>query len=409
MGDDQGGATFHDLVERCLDMPFGLGVECRGRLVEDQQGGVLEQGTGDGKALALATGKQHAVFPDLGVEALRQLIDEILGIRIRCRRFDLLTWRAGQIAIGNVVGNRIVEQRDMLGNLGNMPTQVAQAVFLDVDTVEQDLPVFVMIEARYQTGQGRLATARTPDQGDHLARHRGEADITQHFTLGARIGERQVTHIELTAHALALDRTVVDFRLDIQLLENAFGTGNASLDGRADLGKLANRLGQQTRGGDVGNQVTGAGIATQKQYQEHQGRHGGVDHQLQHRCIDRTGLGHAQLLVGVALTGAGEPILLVFFTAEAAHHPVALDGFRSHVGDVAHRHLDFLALLAKLLAGITDHEGDQGQDRQHDQGQFPVHPQQVTEQEDHGQAFADHDLDRIGGSPGDHGHVEGNA
>ncbi|MNP55429.1 hypothetical protein D3C76_1500770 [compost metagenome] len=132
----------------------------------------------------------------------------------------------------------------MLGNLGNMPAQIAQAIFFDVDTIEQDLPVFVVIKARYQAGQRRLATSRAPDQGDHLPRHRGEADIAQYFALSTRIGERQVTHIQLAGDVFALDRTVVHFRLDIQLLKYAFCTGDASLNGRADLGKLANRLGQ---------------------------------------------------------------------------------------------------------------------------------------------------------------------
>ncbi|MNN43274.1 hypothetical protein D3C81_1575020 [compost metagenome] len=74
---------------------------------------------------------------------------------------------------------------------------------------------------------------------------------------------------------------------------------------------------------------------------------------------------------------------------------------------VAHGHLDFLALLAKFLAGTAHHDRDQRQDRQHHQGQLPVHPQQITKQEDHRQAFTNDHFNGIGSGTGHHGHVEG--
>jgi hypothetical protein len=40
---------------------------------------------------------------------------------------------------------------------------------------------------------------------------------------------------------------------------------------------------------------------------------------------------------------------------------------------------------------------------------LPIHPQQVTKQEDDSHALADHDLDRIGRRTGDHRHVVGDA
>ncbi len=77
--------------------------------------------------------------------------------------------------------------------------------------------------------------------------------------------------------------------------------------------------------------------------------------------------------------------------------------------DIAHCHLNFLALLAEFLARGADHDGNQRQDREHDQRQLPVHHQQIDEQEHHGQAFADHHLDGIGRSAGHHCDVEGDA
>jgi len=51
---------------------LALGVQCAGRFVQQQDGGVLEQGAGDGDALLLAAGQARAAFAELAVEASRQ-------------------------------------------------------------------------------------------------------------------------------------------------------------------------------------------------------------------------------------------------------------------------------------------------------------------------------------------------
>ena len=53
MGDDEGGAALTQGVERLLDFAFGVGVQRGGGFIENQDGRVLEQGAGDGDALAL--------------------------------------------------------------------------------------------------------------------------------------------------------------------------------------------------------------------------------------------------------------------------------------------------------------------------------------------------------------------
>ena len=48
VGDGEHGAALHGLVERQLDGAFRLGVEGAGGFVEDQDGGVAQEGAGDG-------------------------------------------------------------------------------------------------------------------------------------------------------------------------------------------------------------------------------------------------------------------------------------------------------------------------------------------------------------------------
>ena len=66
----------HQRVERGLHRALALGVEGGGGLVEEQDRRVLQDGAGDGDALALAAGERHAALADHGGVALRQGADE---------------------------------------------------------------------------------------------------------------------------------------------------------------------------------------------------------------------------------------------------------------------------------------------------------------------------------------------
>ncbi|MCY1551446.1 hypothetical protein D9M68_877790 [compost metagenome] len=122
----------------------------------------------------------------------------------------------------------------------------------------------MVIETRNQVGQGRLAAAGAADQGDHLPRFGAEANIVEHRLLGARVLEAQIAHLQTAADPLKLDRAAVDLGGFVELFEDAVGGSQAFLDVGADLGELADRLGQQAGGGDVGHQIARRGIAAQQ-------------------------------------------------------------------------------------------------------------------------------------------------
>lgn len=54
VGNDQGGAILHEFFEGGLNPPFRFGIQGRGGFVQNEDGGISEQGAGDGDALALA-------------------------------------------------------------------------------------------------------------------------------------------------------------------------------------------------------------------------------------------------------------------------------------------------------------------------------------------------------------------
>ena len=75
--DDERRAAVQSAGQRPLHRGLGLGVEVRGRLVEDDDVGRLEQQPGDGQPLLLAAGQPVAAVADDRVEAVGQRRDEV--------------------------------------------------------------------------------------------------------------------------------------------------------------------------------------------------------------------------------------------------------------------------------------------------------------------------------------------
>ena len=66
-----------------LDGSLAGGVEGRGGLVQQEDGGVPDEGPGDSDSLLLAPGQLGALVPHQGIQLLRQLLDEAPGVRLQ--------------------------------------------------------------------------------------------------------------------------------------------------------------------------------------------------------------------------------------------------------------------------------------------------------------------------------------
>ena len=137
MGNDNGGPILHEVVQRPLHLAFRLGIQGGGRLVQNQDGGVLQKRPGNGEPLLLAAGKPHPGLADHGVEAPRQGLDKVQGIGGTGRRPHL---GLGGIAaaIHDVVAHRIVEENGLLGHHGELPAQAVQGQPANVLAVNQN-------------------------------------------------------------------------------------------------------------------------------------------------------------------------------------------------------------------------------------------------------------------------------
>ena len=117
----------HQCIEARLNGGFDLTVECRGRLIQDQDRRILENDAGDGDALALAAGQLDAALSDLSfitmtAAPILEVGDELVGMgKPRCRD-DLRVARFGT-AVADVVADRTMQQRGVLGDDGDLRAQ----------------------------------------------------------------------------------------------------------------------------------------------------------------------------------------------------------------------------------------------------------------------------------------------
>ena len=80
----------------------------------------------------------------------------------------------------DVGGDRVVEQERVLEHDADGAAQRVQRHVADVDAVEHDATAVDVVEARDQAGDGRLAAAGWPDQGDRLAGSYAEVEPVEH-------------------------------------------------------------------------------------------------------------------------------------------------------------------------------------------------------------------------------------
>src|SRR5919202_1942854 len=78
VGDDERGPIQHQPFERLLHEHLGFGVERARRLVEEEHGRVLEDGAGDGDALALAARERDAALAERRRIAFGKRADELV-------------------------------------------------------------------------------------------------------------------------------------------------------------------------------------------------------------------------------------------------------------------------------------------------------------------------------------------
>src|SRR6266542_3898585 len=146
VGDDKCGAALHEALHRVQDAGLGLHVHGAGGLVEDEHRRVLQEGAGERDALALAAREAESPLANLGVVALRQPGDELVGVGPPGGVHDFALARPGP-RVGDVLGDAGREEHGLLQHEGELAPEIGQAVLAQVRAVEQDLPRRRIVEA----------------------------------------------------------------------------------------------------------------------------------------------------------------------------------------------------------------------------------------------------------------------
>lgn len=131
MGNDEGGAVLHQLVEPGLHRALGLGVQRRGGLIQNQNGCVFEHRARDGDPLFLPARELEPALTNDGVISLGEGTDEGVGVR-PLGDGDYLLIAGPRLAIGDVFPDRARKQLGLLEDHADGRTQAGGAEIVDL-------------------------------------------------------------------------------------------------------------------------------------------------------------------------------------------------------------------------------------------------------------------------------------
>ena len=199
VGNEEHGAPAEGLQEVEAHLPFGAGIEGTGGLIEDQHPRVLQHRPGQGQPLPLAAREACPPLAHVGVVALGQAHDEVVGTgNPSCPD------QFGSAGIGldqqQVVANGAVEQHGVLGHHTDLAAQGIQLNFVDIKPIDEHPPRISPVEAWQQLQQGALAATGATNQAHKRSRGHFKVDTIQDRLLIFAIAEHHVDKLNPTHH-----------------------------------------------------------------------------------------------------------------------------------------------------------------------------------------------------------------
>ena len=402
VGDDQDGAVVDQGAQCLLDLGLGLGVGHGGGLVEHDDGGVQQDGAGDGDALLLPT-RQCRVLPQDGVVALWQRHDLVVdaghaggGAHLR------------QIGLGAPEGDVLAhgggKQLGVLEDEGDGGVQGGLVHVPQVHPADADGSGVGVGEAGDEGGQCRLARAGGAQQRGHGSRFQGQAGVVDGEDLP--VGEGDVVDLDSLRAGLCgpvgggQDGGVED-------LAQAQGRRAGELVGPGDRGNGDEGGGQdqgdEGRGQDLG-QGDGPGVDEQRPTAEvDQEQHGDGDPGEGQAGDGHQGHRPGAVEGGELVRGGEVGRVCSSHASEGLDHADPGDELDHGRGDGGQLAVHLHGLLVHAAHGhrVGEHVEDECGDGQ--QGQAPVDPEGAPQQGQRG----DDGVEALDGAVGDDGVDEG--
>ena len=195
MGDHEGRPPGQRRRQGFLHGGFVLAVQVAGGLVQDHDGGVLQQHPGDGQPLLLPARQAVTPLAHQRVEAQRQTLDHVQNARVPARRGDLVR-RGLRAGVAEVGPHRVVEQVRVLRHDADGGSQRLARDVAQISAVDGDGALVGVVEAQQQRREGGLARTRWPHQRHQLAGGDVEAHAVQRgprglLAVGRRLRRRR--------------------------------------------------------------------------------------------------------------------------------------------------------------------------------------------------------------------------
>ena len=162
-------ADVHHLLERVLDEHFGLGVDVRGRLVEDHDLRLVDYRSREGQELSLTGGEVASALLDLLVKSARETVYEPVGVDIAADVHDLVVGYP-LAAQQDISADGVREEEHVLEHLSEMPPQRGYLYLPDIDSVDEYLTLLDIVVAADERQNGCLSGAGRADERDRLFR-----------------------------------------------------------------------------------------------------------------------------------------------------------------------------------------------------------------------------------------------
>ncbi len=137
MGHHEGGAVGRELFQRFLNERLAFRIKGACRFIKQQDGGIAQNGAGDGDALALAAGEGNAAFAHFGVKSLGKLFGKLINARRDGGSHGSFA-RCLRRAEADVVENRAGKNDCILRHDGDVFAQFLGINRFDVEAIDRN-------------------------------------------------------------------------------------------------------------------------------------------------------------------------------------------------------------------------------------------------------------------------------
>ena len=204
MSDDQRGSLGQDGPKGTLNQPFTRDVEGRCRLVKDQHRRVSQKCAGERDQLALPGAEPGTPSGDVGLIAVRQRGDELLGAHRSSGRDDLGVGGVGP-AEADIVRDGAGEQKVLLSDHHDVPSQFGLIDAAQIDPVKRDGSGVRIVKPGNQFGDRGFARTRGSDERDGLTGGHRQCHLGKHRMVG-KVAEADLTKFDFAANRIQRHR-----------------------------------------------------------------------------------------------------------------------------------------------------------------------------------------------------------